>query len=53
MMCNQDFITEYTREEITEIVIMIRLERVQYKKVHNKQHGSKSKKPLDSSQLLV
>jgi hypothetical protein len=26
---------------------------VQYKKVHNKQHGSKSKKPLDSSQLLV
>ena len=24
-MCNQDFITEYTREEITEIVIMIRL----------------------------
>ena len=26
MMCNQDFITEYTRGEITEIVIMIRLE---------------------------
>ena len=26
MMCNQDFITEYTREESTEIVIMIRLE---------------------------
>ena len=26
MMCNQDFITEYTRKEITEIVIMIRLE---------------------------
>ena len=25
-MCNQNFITEYTREEITEIVIMIRLE---------------------------
>ena len=26
MMCNQDLITEYTREEIKEIVKMIRLE---------------------------